>query len=331
MDSLVTDSLVVVEVLDGHGRVAHRHRLQLPASGLPITIGRAISCDVILDDSHVAAHHASLRVDTNGAVHVSDLASVNGITLNGKHAHGVSDALLEDPELQLGRTRLRIRIGAETLAPEKPDPESWRRGPLLWVMSIAAVVVYAYAAFEQWLPAPDNLTPAIGEEWLSQTALLAFWISGWTLLGRINSGEWRWMLNTAICLVALAVSELGSRLINLLVFAFQGTHGPALALMGAALLVAATGYAQLRAVTRVQPQRLAIIVALITCVSFGGTYWFSSQRLARNVDNVDSFETIFPPALRLVQGSDPELLFRRAGDLRKDADEKRKVALTQEP
>ena len=325
------DALIVVEVLDGHGRVAARQRFEVSADSVPLTIGRAITCDVVLDDAHVAARHVELRVTAGGAVHVTDLGSINGITLNGKRSRGASGALLTQPELQLGLTRLRIRTHHEVLAPEQPHGASWRRGSLLWWVLGAAAVVYGFAAFERWLPAPDNLLPSIGEDLLSMSAALAVWISAWTLLGRINSGEWRWLLNAAVCLAGIAISDVVLLALRLLLFAFQSTHGAGLTLIVTALLVGGFGYAQLRAVTRVRPRQLAMVVALITCVSFGGTTWFSSQRLARNVDNVEAFEPIYPPAFRWVEGADPERWFAAGARLKRGADEKRRVALTQEP
>ncbi|HWH73714.1 MAG TPA: FHA domain-containing protein, partial [Methylibium sp.] len=49
--------LAMVELLDRDGSVAHR----IPVRRWPVTIGRAIDCDVVLDDPHVAAHHARLE------------------------------------------------------------------------------------------------------------------------------------------------------------------------------------------------------------------------------------------------------------------------------
>jgi hypothetical protein len=48
--------LAVVEILDrdGHARQA------VPVSRWPVTIGRAVDCDIVLDDPYVAAHHATL-------------------------------------------------------------------------------------------------------------------------------------------------------------------------------------------------------------------------------------------------------------------------------
>lgn len=48
-----------------------------------ISIGRSSDCDVTLDDPVVSGHHAIIeRVD--GQVYVRDLASTNGIHINGE-------------------------------------------------------------------------------------------------------------------------------------------------------------------------------------------------------------------------------------------------------
>ncbi len=53
--------LALVEVLDRDGHV----RQAVPVSQWPVTIGRAIDCDEVLDDPHVAARHATLAEEDN--------------------------------------------------------------------------------------------------------------------------------------------------------------------------------------------------------------------------------------------------------------------------
>src|SRR4029450_1978129 len=48
--------LAIVEVLDRDGHV----RSIVPVTSWPVPIGRAIDCDVVLDDAHVAARHATV-------------------------------------------------------------------------------------------------------------------------------------------------------------------------------------------------------------------------------------------------------------------------------
>ena len=54
--------LAVIEVLDRDGHV----RLIVPVTSWPVTIGRAIDCDVVLDDGHAAARHARVSGKRKG-------------------------------------------------------------------------------------------------------------------------------------------------------------------------------------------------------------------------------------------------------------------------
>ena len=59
------ETLALIETLDRDGQP----RQILRVSQWPVRIGRAIDCDLVLDDPHVAAHHAALtwRVSSSTA------------------------------------------------------------------------------------------------------------------------------------------------------------------------------------------------------------------------------------------------------------------------
>ena len=64
----------VIEVMgrDGHVRVAYK------VQQWPTRIGRSPSCDLVLDDSHLAAEHAELRWTADGGPALHLLPSLNG-------------------------------------------------------------------------------------------------------------------------------------------------------------------------------------------------------------------------------------------------------------
>ena len=82
---------VVVEVLDGYGRVQWRERLVLNENRRTFTIGRSIHADVTLDDPFAAEMHASLEVTPDGRIFANDLGSMNGLTICGKRLRGTCD------------------------------------------------------------------------------------------------------------------------------------------------------------------------------------------------------------------------------------------------
>jgi hypothetical protein len=72
------------------------------------TIGRDSFSDVILDDSAVSRNHAKVRLERGDGgeeqFYIHDLASANGILVNGKQI--VREALYDGDEIEIGRTVL---------------------------------------------------------------------------------------------------------------------------------------------------------------------------------------------------------------------------------
>ena len=59
---------VVIEVLDRHGRVQQRERVQLTAERRRFTAGRSAAADVILDDVYAAPLHAGFEITPDGRI-----------------------------------------------------------------------------------------------------------------------------------------------------------------------------------------------------------------------------------------------------------------------
>src|SRR5262249_37663185 len=120
---------VVVEGLDGHGRVQWRERLALDENRRTFPIGRSIEADVTLDDPVAAETHVSLAVTPDGRIFANDPGSVNGLIICRKSLRGACDLEVPGNVLQIGLTRLRVRTAAERLEPERPY--QLRPSPLL--------------------------------------------------------------------------------------------------------------------------------------------------------------------------------------------------------
>ena len=73
--TLGTRLVGLLEVFDRSGATVTR----LPVTGWPVTVGRALSADLVLDDGHVAAEH--LRIDAPQAdrIVVTVLNTINGV------------------------------------------------------------------------------------------------------------------------------------------------------------------------------------------------------------------------------------------------------------
>src|SRR5215210_7749414 len=76
-------------------------------SGSRVVIGRSRDCDVMLDDPNVSRRHAELR-NEHGAGLVADLASTNGVKVNGRR---VAEAHLNPgDEITIGLQKMRYEV-----------------------------------------------------------------------------------------------------------------------------------------------------------------------------------------------------------------------------
>jgi len=107
--------LAVVDVLDRDGRA----RVTLPVRHWPITVGRAVTCDIVLDDPYVAPQHAAIH-EHEGGLQLTVGETVNGVWLKRRRvAAGERTELAAGDVVQIGGTRVRVRRAADTLAAER--------------------------------------------------------------------------------------------------------------------------------------------------------------------------------------------------------------------
>lgn len=325
------ESLTVIEVLGAHGDVASRHRFVHTGTGRRISIGRAITCDVVVDDPRVAAEHLILHCHADGSLAVTDPGSINGLTLNGSRLRGAREVRLIEPIIGLGRTRVRVRTLGETLPPELLDGTagSHRRNLLLAGAALAALA--AFTVFETWIDAPLNIANALASEFMPLAMIVAVWTSIWAMLTRLNLSVWSWLPHLAIACAALAGLGTGTWLLDVLAFAVQIRNLQIFKISGLFLLAAGTLFMHLRMATRIRPRRIAVATAtLIGCVIALVT-WINHLAGERDVNVVAELGPIMPPALYLAHGTPLRDFSLRLGALRGEADERRASALRKDP
>ena len=137
---------LIIEVLDARG---HQVRARVRLDRYPLTVGRAYSSDVILDDPYADARHLRIVWDAQlGAPVAEDLGSVNGVSEAGR-AERVSRVVLRPgTELRVGRTVLRFCDPDQPVPPALPDRQ------------LAAAAVPAPAAAAAGRP---DARPALGQ------------------------------------------------------------------------------------------------------------------------------------------------------------------------
>lgn len=174
----------LVELLHRDGTVLQR----VAFTGAPLGIGRSLDNDVIVDDPHCAAHHAQLRLDSDGQVRLYDLGTKNGIRTPkrfGRSQHHAVSLVLDGTRWQLGMSTVRIRHIHAELAPELPLSTT-----LVW--PYALLVLMAVLACEGWDIWLRDVNPQQVPTYLVQLSGLAAGLAAWSavyaLLGRVLGG-----------------------------------------------------------------------------------------------------------------------------------------------
>jgi pSer/pThr/pTyr-binding forkhead associated (FHA) protein len=189
-----------------------RPQQALPVLAWPLTIGRALDNDLVIDDPFVAAHHALLAPGSDGTLRLHVGNTHNGVQLGQRQlAAGAAEALpAGGTTLTLGQTTLRLRLPGEVLAPERRlQPTRGWAAPLVMAALLVALVLAGH-----WVsldPGADTVA------WLPTLAtlpmLVALWCGGWALASKIFQHRFEFTAHLRIVLPWLLAIELVSVLL----------------------------------------------------------------------------------------------------------------------
>lgn len=176
---------LILEQLDAR-RAQVVRRLTLDAEGL--VIGRALTSALVVDDAHVDAAHVRVTRAEDGALHLEDLGSVNGIDA-GPQGRVSRLALSAGTQFRLGRTPFRVADSDAPLPPAvplgavSPQGTQWfERGrnqillPLL-LLGVAGWQTYFSTATREAGTAALGMVVVLA-------ILMAIWAGIWALVGR---------------------------------------------------------------------------------------------------------------------------------------------------
>lgn len=187
------ERVALIECLERDGRPGR----SIDVVAWPLTLGRGLANHVVLDDPHVAARHARIEPDPERGLVLRVLDTTNGVTVEGRHhaARAVCPLPVGGAMLQLGHTRLRLRLAGEVLAAEQPLPVASGKA-LLLVLPLIALMLAKQALrmdpgdeLTTWLP--SLLTWPIG---------LAGWCLTWALMSKVFQHRFDFMGHLRIAL-----------------------------------------------------------------------------------------------------------------------------------
>jgi hypothetical protein len=267
-----------------------------------VRIGRAIDCDLVIDDPHVAAHHADL-VWRDGGVHIEPAATVNGVRLGrATVATGSSPRLPSTGVVSLGATTLRVRLAGEVLAPELrlADTHLGERrnvGALVALMLFAAV----WKALDLWVSSvPGESGSTLAGHYLGTPMALVVWCALWALGSKLFQHYFAFWPHLRLALFWIMVALVAEAVAGQLAFALSMSW---IDKLGRIVFVGAIAMLLWRHMSLVLPQRRhAFGLAIASAVTVGGGLLLADRALLQQPLVGDLYlGTLSLPAVRLAR------------------------------
>jgi hypothetical protein len=310
------EPLAYVEILGRHGDVLARH----PVYRWPVRAGRGYDMDVILDDRFVAPRHAQIEPVTDGRFRVTDLDSVNGISLSPSAQRVGSCEVGPDDIVRLGQTQIRVRATSYGVRPElRLRATSMYRRPLSFAIMAAALLGLALA--NGWIAAvlqDEKLFMVFPI--LSMCVGVGLWISLWSLVSRMVGGRANFAAHGFVACAGIAALALAGMLIEYASFGFHLRWLAHVGTTAAAAIFAYMLYRHLRLNSRAPRRRLGVIAGIVSVVALGALAGLeiAGDSAREGMQGYDS--TLKPPAFLWVSGITPEAFLGDGARLKRKVD-----------
>lgn len=317
-----TTTLGLIEAHDRHGALLAR----APITRWPVTVGRALDCDLVLDDPFVAPRHLRIdrTVDEHRTVQVEVLETRNGARLQRKrHAQGERFDWPGGTPIDLGHTHITLRLADAPIADEQALPEfPWRT-----VGTTAALValVGAAAMASSWLESRDSsqYLKSLPSVLLMLLLVLSAWSGLWAVANKMFAGRLQFWRHVRIACTVYLASEALRLVANLAAFSFSLEVLSQFASVLGVLVLAWALYAHLATVLPRRRAGLAWTVAAV--VALGVPAWLGAQWLNRmRLTNEMYMSSLFPPSLRVAPAAPVDQLLQDAEALRAKLDRRLK-------
>jgi hypothetical protein len=292
--------LAIIEVLDRDGHT----RQSVPVWQWPVTIGRAIECDVVLDDAHLAPVHATIT-EADGLLTVEAGDSVNGAVIDRrKLSTGQKAELRAGDVLQVGATRLRVRRAADALAPERALAPEVLVGRLRVLLLALAFVAWNLAEF--WLNSdPGSQLPEYVVVLIGIPAAYFIWIGLWSAGSRLIRHRFDFWSHARVAFGFSLVASVVELLLPLAGYSSGWVVFSRIASITGVAIIWAMLFAHLRLIL---PRRPRVLAAVMTVLFLGGVAVYMTRTYQQHDRLFDELYAtmLAPPVLRLAPSATAE-------------------------
>ena len=308
------ETLALIETLDRDGQP----RQVLRVAQWPMRIGRAIDCDLVLDDPHVAPHHATLEMHEDG-LHIVPAATLNGVRLGRSTIAAGSTPLLPAASVMtLGATTLRVRQAGEALAPEQRllDLYQYERRHAVTLMALILLAA-VWKAFDLWLGTmPGTQGSVLAWSYLAAPAALVVWCAAWAIGSMLFQRRFAFWAHLYVALTWLLAAVVTEALAGQVAFALSM---PWIEKLGRVLFVAAMAMMLWRHMGLLLPQkRRSFGIAIVGAVAVGGGLLLVDRSLQQQPLVGDLYlGTISLPGVRVAKTVSADAFVKSAAPLEK--------------
>jgi len=317
--------LAVVDILDRDDKA----RTTVAVWHWPVSVGRSVQCDIVLDDEHVAPEHAIID-ETDGRLRLTLGDTVNGARLGRRRlARDDIAALQPGVPFEIGSTRLRVRRALDAVAPEQPMvPEPTG----MWVPLPLLVAFYvAWNSASRWVNSdPDGRFLDYLPILVGAPLGIVGWCACWAFASKLFRHRAVFRQHAHVAFGYTLAAALPGLLLPLAAFATGWALLSRVAPLVTAAIVCAmiTEHARLVAPARRRVFQYGMAALFIVGV---GLFLMRNQQTQDRLFGELYVSTLAPPALRLVGTVAPERFVNESQDLKATLDAHRKDQSDDDP
>ena len=305
-------ALAIIDIQERDGHIRQRHEVQR----WPVSIGRALDNDIVLDDPHVAARHIDLN-EENGQLRFTVGDTRNGVRIDGhEFAAGGSGFWTGQHELHLGRSILKLRTVRDPLPDEVPFL-STKLGVGMTASLLLGFVYFTLLGFDRWLDFAGEAAfwRVLAPLFIGFTFILAIWVAVWSLLSKLFTKQMQTGRHLRVILLGLVLLSIADELVKALAFTFNwpwiDTHVSLVLFIGIGAIV----FAHLRVISAQWLPQMIATVSVLTLAGIAVYLLAQSGRIGHASDK-HYMTSLYPPALRLSNGVSTDDFVARAGSLK---------------
>jgi Inner membrane component of T3SS, cytoplasmic domain len=308
------ETLALIETLDRDGQP----RQILRVSQWPVRIGRAIDCDLVLDDPHVAPHHATLACHEDG-VHVEAAPTLNGVRFGrATVAPGSAPRLPASGLMTLGATTLRVRLAGDALVPEQRLVDLHRIERRHAALLVGLIVFASiWEAFDLWLTTiPGAPGSALARSYLAAPIGLVLWCAAWAVGSMLFLRRFAFWAHLYVALTWLMLAVVVDALAGQIAFALSM---PSIDKAGRIVFVLALAVMMWRHMGLLLPtRRRAVGIVIASAVAVGGGLALFARSVGQEPLVGDLYlGTISLPGVRLAKPQSVDNFVKSAAPLEK--------------